>query len=134
MPAGRKARNHSPLHLSFTLLFPRSELRNCVSDVRQNHKTRSLKSIRFKLLLTDAELGDNGTIPLDVDLCQVVEKVSPLADHFQEAAAGVMVLLVDAQVIGEVVDSLGENGDLHFGRARVALMARILLDNFSLFC
>ena len=39
------------------------------------------------LLLTDAQLGNDGAVALDVDFGQVVEKVSPLADHLQQATA-----------------------------------------------
>ena len=44
-----------------------------------------------------------------------------------------MILLVGTEVLGEVVDSLGENGDLNFRGTRVALMACILLDDLCLF-
>ena len=39
-----------------------------------------------------------------------------MADHLQKAAAGMMVLLVHLQVFSQIVDSLGENGDLDLGR------------------
>ena len=85
------------------------------------------------LLLTDAQLGNDGAVALNVDLGQVVEKVSPLANHLQQAAAGMMVFLVLAQVLGQVVDTLGQHGNLHLRRTGVALMAGILLDNLGLF-
>ena len=40
-------------------------------------------------LFTDAELGNDRTIALDVHTHEVVEQVSYLANHLQQAAAGV---------------------------------------------
>ncbi len=56
-------------------------------------------------LFSDAQLGDNRTIPLDVLLGQVVQHLAALTDHLQQAAAGVVVLLVDLQVLGELPES-----------------------------
>ena len=44
-----------------------------------------------------------------------------------------MVLFMNLEMLGEVVDSLGENGDLNFRGTCVALMACILLDDLCLF-
>jgi hypothetical protein len=41
----------------------------------------------------------------------------------------VVILLVDPQVIGEVVDAFGEQRDLDLGRARVRLVCAELIDN-----
>ena len=84
-------------------------------------------------LLTDAQSRDDGTVSLDIYLGQVVEQRAALTDHLEEAAAGVMVLLVDLEVLGEVVDSPGEKSDLYLGRAGVTLMSRILLHDSKLF-
>ena len=46
-----------------------------------------------------------------------------------------MVVLVVLQVIlVEVVDALGQQSDLHFGRTGVALVTTVLLDDFRLSC
>ena len=41
----------------------------------------------FSNLLTDTQLGDQGTIALDVLLCQIVQQLTALTDHLQQAAA-----------------------------------------------
>ena len=101
----------------------------------QDSKTRG-ERISFPraycLLLTDAELGDDGTIALDVLLHEVVEQAAALTDHLVQAAAGVVILRVDLEVLGELVDALGENGDLDLGRTGVALMGAVGFDNGSL--
>ena len=84
-------------------------------------------------LFADAETLDQGTVALNVDAHEVVEQISSLANHLQQAAAAVVILLVGLQVLGEVVDSLGENGNLNLRGTRVALVGRILFDNCGLF-
>ena len=44
-----------------------------------------------------------------------------------------MILLVDFEVIGQIVDSLGQNRDLNFGGAGVSLVQSILLNNLLFF-
>ena len=59
----------------------------------------------FPKLLTDAQLGDDGTITVDVLTGQVVQQVAALTDHHQQTTAGVVVMLVHAQVISQFVDA-----------------------------
>ena len=84
-------------------------------------------------LLTQAELCNDCTIAVDVLLGEVVEKASALADHHQKAAAGMVVLLVLTQMLGQGVDPGGEDSDLDLGRTGIAGMGCVLLDNGSLF-
>ena len=53
---------------------------------------------------------------------QIVQQPAPLADHFEQAAAGAMVLDVALQMLRQMVDALREQGHLHVGRAGVAFM------------
>ncbi len=84
-------------------------------------------------LLTDTESGDDRTVSLDVDLDEIVEHRAALTDHLEEAATGVVILLVDLEVLCQVVDSLGEKSDLNLGRTCVTLVSSILLHDSSLF-
>ena len=59
------------------------------------------------------------------------EEATTLTDHFEQATTAVMVLRVGAEVVGEVVDSFGEKGDLHFGRTAVSLVFAVLLYGLS---
>ena len=49
------------------------------------------------------------------------------------ATAGVVVLLVLAQMLVQVVDPMGQNGNLDLGRTGVAGMGRVLFDDRGLF-
>ena len=84
-------------------------------------------------LFTDAQLGDDGTIPLDVLLGQVVQHLAALTDHLQQAAAAVVVVDVDLQVLGELLNPGGEDGDLDLGGAGVRGMGAVGLDDGRLF-
>ena len=66
-------------------------------------------------LLTDAQLGDECTIAVDVLLCQVVQQVTALTNHHQQTAAGVVVMLVNPQVVGQLVDPGGQDSYLNLG-------------------
>jgi hypothetical protein len=61
------------------------------------------------------QFGDEGSIPLHVLPAKVVEETAALTDHHQEPTTTVMVVLVLTKMLGEMVDSLAEKGDLDFG-------------------
>ena len=54
-----------------------------------------------------------------------------MADHLQQTAAGVMVLFVDLQVLGQVSDALGQYRNLDFGGTGVLLVDAVGLDDGS---
>ena len=95
--------------------------------------------IAFHLTLTDKKLSadteffDYGTIALDVFSHKVVKKVSSFTDHFEKAAAGMVIFFVLFKMLGKVGNSLGKNGDLYFGRTGIGLVKAVSLDNFCFF-
>ena len=94
---------------------------------RQNKKAGDDPRLQVSLLLLPAntQVRDHLTITLDVALLQVVQKAATLADHLQQATAGVVVLAVDLEVLGEVADALREQGDLDLGRTGVVIAALV---------
>ena len=55
----------------------------------------------FEILFqTQAQFCTESSVAFDVFATEIVQHVSALTNHFQQAAAGMMVLLMDAQVIG----------------------------------
>src|ERR1700691_6517314 len=68
---------------------------------------------------------DQRLVALGVDALQVIERRTPLADHDQQAAAGMEVLSMGRQMLGELLDAFAQNRDLDFGRSGVALFARV---------
>ena len=74
-----------------------------------------------------AEVGDHLAVGFLVGALEVVQKLAAVVDHADEAVTGGVVLLVGLQVLGELLDALGERGDLHFAGAGVALVTAELL-------
>ena len=86
-----------------------------------------------KQSLADVQLRNDGTVALDVLLGQVVEQAAALTDHLVHAKTAVVVVGMTLQVLGELADTLGKNGDLDFGRTGVVLVGGVLADDFGLF-
>src|SRR5579883_1090260 len=80
------------------------------------------------LLPADAEATDDRPVPLDVVVADVVEEASPTSDELHQPTPGVVVALVHLEVLGEVGDALGEEGDLDLGRSRVGVVEPVLGD------
>ena len=75
-----------------------------------------------------SETGDQPPVPLDVVVLHVVEQPAAAANEHEEPTTTVMVFLVDLQVLGEVVDPLGQERNLDLGRARVGRVGPVLGD------
>ena len=84
-------------------------------------------------LLSDVQLRNDGTVSFDILLLQVVQQISAVSHHFQHTSAAVMVLLVHLQMLGQLIDSGGQNGDLNLRRTGVAFMSGISCDNCVFF-
>jgi len=65
------------------------------------------------------ELLSDRLIAAEVGALQVIEQAAALADHHQQTATGAVILLVALQMLGQVVDALRQQGDLHVGGTRV---------------
>ena len=105
-----------------------------INQVKDKFFVVKIRLQYLKQLLADTEAGNDSTIALDVCLDEVIEQTLSLTYHLKKAASGMVVVLVLLEMLGEVVDSLGENGDLDFGRTCVTLVKSVLLDNGFFFC
>ncbi len=77
-------------------------------------------------LVPKAKLFDEGSVRRQIASLEISEQPAAGPDHLQQTAAAVMVLGVGPKMIGEGVDSLGEQRNLHFGRAGVAFVGLVL--------
>src|SRR5262245_37553754 len=120
-------------------LLHMQELRALATDNRQPSR-RLLRNVKrgadvrssHESLSTDAELGDERPVPLDVVASEVVEHSPTAADEHQESTLRVKVLLVDLPVLRQVADALGEECDLHFGGAGVSVGSAMFADRCGL--
>src|SRR5438105_13382228 len=96
-----------------------------------NGKWRSTTHLPFTIchlpsgleLLAQTELPDDLLVPRAVLAREVLEQGVSLADHLEQPAAGRVVLLMRLKVLVQLGDALGQQCDLHFGRARVFLVS-----------
>ena len=80
-------------------------------------------------LLAEFELLDQRAVPFEVARLQVVEEAAALADHLEEAAPAVVVLLVGLEVIGEGRDARREERYLDLGGTGIAIVLGVLGDD-----
>ncbi len=90
-------------------------------------------SVSQQLLLSETELFNDSSVSCDIDLLEVVEKVSSVTYHLEKTATAVVVLMVALKVLCEVSYSVSKDSDLYLGRACVTLMSSVLFDNCLLF-
>ena len=74
------------------------------------------------LLSADTEPFDYGFVSVYFPALEVVQKASSLADKFQQPPTAVMILFVYLEMLGQVCDTLGQNGDLDLGRTGITVM------------
>jgi len=84
-------------------------------------------------LLAEVERRDRLAVAVEARLLEVAEEPATLRDHLEEASPRVVILEVGLEVLREVPDALREEGDLDFGRPRVALVRTELVDELRFF-
>ena len=62
---------------------------------------------------------------------QEVFEDAALTNHLQKATVGVLVLGICTHVVGEDVDTLGEDSDLNLGRTGIGLMGTVCINDCS---
>ena len=75
-------------------------------------------------LFAKIEALDELVVALGRRVLQVVEETAAAGHHFQQAAAGRMVLGVPLEVFGQKIDALGQARNLHVRASGVFLMQR----------
>src|SRR5690242_17221750 len=64
-------------------------------------------------LVSQAELFDQRTIALRAGPVEVAQHAAALADHLEQPPAGVIIVLVLFEMLGQIADALGQNSNLH---------------------
>lgn len=81
------------------------------------------------VLVAESEVRDELAVALHVGPSEVIQEPPSPADHLQETAPTVMVLLVPIEVLPQVVYAGGQKGDLDGGASPVVFVELILLDD-----
>ena len=66
-------------------------------------------------LLAYTKFLDQGPVFLNVFISERIEQTAPLSNQFQLTLTGMMILLVYLEMFGEILDSIGQQSDLHLG-------------------
>ena len=61
-------------------------------------------------------------ITAQVVVLQIFQQAPALADHHQQSATRTMIFFVGLQMLGQMIDPLREQGNLHVRRPRVAVV------------
>src|SRR6266851_7154450 len=80
-------------------------------------------------LAPQSQISDQLQIAVVLGARQVVQESTTRADHLEQPAPGMVVVLVLAQMPRQRIDAVGEQRDLHVGRAGVAGVEPVLLDD-----
>src|SRR5687767_5904326 len=83
------------------------------------------------LLAAQAELLDQGLVAIGAHAPQIIEQPAALAHQLEQAAAGMVVLLVRLEVERELVDPLRQQRDLHLGGAGVGAVGAVGLEDLA---
>src|SRR5229473_7815738 len=83
-------------------------------------------------LSPNTQLFDQPLVAREVARVQVVKQPATFADQTQQSTARVMILLVHAEVLGQLVDQGREQRDLNFRRAAVIAGSSVGLYDFPL--
>jgi len=78
---------------------------------------------------TQAQSCDQGSVPLHVLFLEIPKQTPTLPNHHQQTPPTVMILLVDLQVLGQVVDALRQQCNLNLGGTRVRGMRAVFIYN-----
>ena len=80
-------------------------------------------------LLSDVELFDDRPVAVDIGLGQVVQKVSSVTNHLKQTAAGMMIVRILLQMLGQLIDASSQDRDLDFGGTGILLVQLIGFDH-----
>jgi hypothetical protein len=99
-----------------------------MSETRQRRVGPRLCSRADTALLTNSQFLDHYTISAYILCLEVIQKTPALANHSQQASARMMVFGMNLEVLRQIVNSLAEEGNLHFRRTRIRIMSAVRVD------
>lgn len=81
------------------------------------------------MLATQSQFCNQGPVTLHVLFLEVPKQSPTLSDHHEKTSPAVMILLVDLQMLGEVVDTLSQQRNLNLRRTGVRGVRSIIIYN-----
>lgn len=75
---------------------------------------------------SNLKTGNQRFITLKIGATQISEEPTPASDHFQQAVAGVVILLIDLEVFRQLTDALRQQRHLNVWRTGVRFMEPVV--------
>lgn len=94
-------------------------------------RSRNNDSLYLKELLSEIEASDHVLISLGIRAEEVIEESTSAADQHQQTSTTGMIFFVRLEVLRELCNAMGENGDLHLGRPSILVGETELLNELS---
>jgi hypothetical protein len=69
------------------------------------------------------------TVASDVDVCEVTQKTTTLTYQQEKTTTRVVVVLVLFEVLGEILDALGKQGNLNLGGSSITGVSCVFFDD-----
>ena len=85
--------------------------------------------LHVESLATQSQFCNQGPVTLHVLFLEVPKQSPTLSDHHEKTSPTVMILFVDLQMLGEVIDTLSQQRDLNLRRTGVRGMRAIFVYN-----
>lgn len=85
------------------------------------------------LLLLQTKFLGNRVVAALVVLFQVAQMRAAVSDHLEKATAGVVILVVFLQVLGQLINTTSEHSNLNVRRTGVRVVAGRIFDNGRLY-
>jgi hypothetical protein len=84
-------------------------------------------------LVAQAKFRDQCAVTVRAFAAQISQQATALADHHHQSAARVQVVLMYFEMFGHLIDTPGEQRDLHLGRTSIGFMNASLSDDARFF-
>jgi hypothetical protein len=83
-------------------------------------------------LLSNAQSLDHRPVPCIVDVAKIVQQPSSTPDKLQKAPPGVVVLLMELKMLGQITDPVRQHSNLNLRRTGIAVMLPVSFDQIRL--
>ena len=93
---------------------------------------RGFFRLSIRCLLTEAESLDKCTIAIDVLVVEILQELAATTYHLGQGTSGTEVFVVLLQVLGEVLNTIGEEGNLALNGTGVLGVLAVLAEDLSL--
>ncbi len=106
---------------------------SCWSLQNEGNPVSEIALIVPRGLLAEVERFDDRAVALDVDLLEILQQLTTLADQAQQGALGAEIVAVALEVLSKVADTVRKQRDLALGRTRVGVRLAVLAEKLLLF-